>query len=286
MATIAAAAIVAGGAAYAANSASKSADKQNAMIEEQMEEARILRRKNEALANQGFDNIEGLIGGLPGIEDFLTQGGEIADTVRSDRLNFILGGTEGDLRESQRVNTALAAYDFSGIGANLSKVVQGNLFDIASMTRDSIGGTFANYSVANMANMAAQGLGNAVNIGDYLGRISGIDQFNPYRMAQDLYGVEEARMTNRIQNESTRVNAITQNNNQWFANYANLSNAQMVVEANKTNAQISAVNTATSSIASMIGNLPARNAQSAQADYYKTLTKGYLAENPGLQGGK
>lgn len=275
MATIAAAAIVAGGAAYAASASGKSADSQNAMIKEQIEEAQRIRRENTRLATEGYGEIENLIAGLPGLETFLGKGGEIATQQRDDRLNFILGDSLGDIRRSQQINAGLAAYDFSNLGAEMSKIVQQNLFDVSSLTRDSVSGTFANLSVSNLANLAQQGLANSINTGDYLGRISGIDQFNPYRIAQDLYAVEESRMTNRIQNTSNRINTITEANNQWFANYADLSNAQMVVEANKTNAQISAVTSATSAIGGMVGGIPAANAQRAQTDYYQTLTSRY-----------
>lgn len=49
----------------------------------------------------------------------------------------------------------------------------------------------------------------------------------------------------------------------------------MVVEANKTNAQISAVTSATSAIGGMVGGIPAANAQRAQTDYYQTLSSRY-----------
>lgn len=279
MATIAAAAIVAGGAAYAANSASKSADAQNEMIEDQIKEARRIRQENTQLANEAYSDIEGLISGLPGIESFIDKGGEIASQQRDDRLDFILGDSLADIRRSQGINAGLAAYDFAGLSGEISKVVQQNLFNVSSLTRDSVSGTFANLSVSNLANLAQQGLANSINTGDYLGRISGIDQYSPYRIAQDLFNVEQSRMANRIQNTTNRVNAITETNNQWFSNYADLSNAKMVVEANKTAAQISAVNSATTSIAGMVAGLPAANAQNAQADYYKTLINRY-STNP------
>lgn len=270
MATIAAAAIVAGGAAYAANSAGKSADAQNGMIEEQIEEARRIRKQNTQLANEAYADIEGLISGLPGIESFIDKGGEIAREQRDDRLNFILGDSLADIRRSQGINAGLAAYDFAGLSSEIGKIVQQNLFDVSSLTRDSVSGTFANLSVSNMANLAQQGLAASINTGDFIGRISGVDQFNPYNMAVDLFNVEQSKMANRIQNTTNRVNAITETNNQWFSNYADLSNARMAVEANKTAAQISAVNSATSAIGGMVAGMPAANAQNAQADFYKS----------------
>lgn len=275
MATIAAAAIVAGGAAYAASASSKSAGKQQGMIDEQMEEARRIRAENKGIAEGAYSDIDKLISGMPGIEGFLEQAGGIASSQRKDRLDFILGDSQGDIRKAQGIQASLAAFDFSGIGANLSKILESNTFDIASITRDSASGSFANMSVANIASLAQQGINNSINLGDFIGRISGIDDYTPYRIAQDLFTVEQGRVNSRIQNVTNRADTITGVNNDWFNNYADLNNASRVVEATKTAAQISAVNTATSSIAGMVGGIPAANAQNAQTDYYKQLMGKY-----------
>lgn len=284
MATIAAAAIVAGGAAYAANQANSSAGDQNAMIKEQMMEARRIRRENTALANTAFDDITGLINSMPGIEDYLDQGSDIASQIRDDRLDFILGDTLGNLRLAQQRNTALGAGNFAEAGQAFRDIFQGSLFDTASLTRDSAAGAFSNLSVQNMASLSSMGLSNAINIGNYLGQVSGIDQFNPYRVAQDLFSVGQGRVNSNIQAINNRVGQITDTNNTWMNQFSDLSQAQMVVEANRSAANIAAVNQATSAIAGAVGGIPERRAQGQARDFYTQLAQSQLRTGVNPQG--
>lgn len=272
MATIAAAAIVAGGAAYGANQAGKSADSQQASIQDQIDEARRIRKENRGLIDDSFNQINAQLDQQPTLLDLMDQGSEISSRTTADRMRTVLGDTEAGLRSAQSLNTRLANYDFSGINQSMRDVIQSNLFDIGSITRDGPGGAFANLSAQNMNAFAQQGLTNTIGIGSFISQISGVDQTNPYRVAQDLYQIENARTGTRIQNIGNRANALTDSNNQWFTQYANLSSAGMAVEAQRANANIAAMNTATSAVSTAIGSIPETLAAKAQANYYNKLS--------------
>ena len=273
MATIAAAAIVAGGAAYAANASSKSAADQNALVEEQIEEARRIRKQNTALADEGQRTIYNLLDEMPGLSDFMTEGAELATQTRDDRLEFLLGDTISNIRLAQQQQSALAAGDFSGAGQAMRDIMQSSLFDTASLTRDSAAGAFANISTANRMNLMNSGLQNAMGIGSWLGQLSGVDQFNPYRQAQDLFSIEQGITNSRIQAVNNRIASITETNNNWFNQFSDLSQAQMAIEANKTAANIAAVNQATGAFAQAIGTIPERQATNASRDFYTQLSQ-------------
>jgi hypothetical protein len=275
MATIAAAAITGAAAIGSGVMASKSASDQQDMIKEQMKEARRIRKENEKIANTSYEDIIGLIEGTNSIDSYLDKGQEISDSQIEYRMKYILGDTESDLREAQRINTSLASYDFTDINKNVSDLLKSNLYDIASLTRDSPSGSFANLSVQNMAGLAQQGLANAINTGEYISKISGIDQFTPYRIAQDLFTVERDKSGQKIQAVSNKASMITGNNNQWFSNFSDLSNASMVVEANRSAAMISAVNSAAGAASGYLSGMKTRQLQDKQMNYYDALISKY-----------
>ncbi len=273
MATIAAAAIVAGGAAYGAYASGKSAKKQQQMIEEQIAEARRIRAENRGISESGFADINSLIDQLESISAFLPEGERIADSQRQDRLDFILGDTYSNLKKSQDINTRLAAYDFGS--SETRDILRGLAYDTATITRDMPVGAFANLSVKNAMALSQQGLSNTIGIGDYLSRLSGIDVYNPYSIASDLYGIEQGKVNSKIQARNNLTNQLTENNTQWFNQYKDLTTASMAVESNKTNAQISAVNSIAGAVGGAVGSIPTQNSVNAQTNYFNTLSAKY-----------
>ena len=181
MATVAAVAAI-GAAGFGAWSSSKSAKKQDRMLKKQLEEARRIRAENNKISDKAFTDINSLINGVGSLSDFLTEGEKIGRAQSDYRMKYILGDTEGDIREAQRVNSNLAAFDFTDVNNSISKILKSNFYDIASITRDMPTGSFANLSVANIAGLAQQGLANAIDTGNYLSRVSGIDEYTPYRV--------------------------------------------------------------------------------------------------------
>lgn len=284
MALIAAAVIGAAGAAYGAYSAGETADDQSELIQQQMAEAARIREENKKIANDTYGEITSMLDKLPGIESFLGKGEDIGKAQMDYRMKFILGDTEPSIRDAQRINASAAAFDFSDLGANLTKILRSSTFDIASVGEASGAptGTFANLSVANMANLASQGLANTINIGDYLNRTSGIDQFNPYRIAQDLFTVERGRNDQKIQALNNKAAQITGENTNWFQNYSALSSAQIGILANENAAINSAVQGGVKSITGAIGAYPQKQALEAQTGYYNTLIDKY--QNSGYGG--
>jgi hypothetical protein len=274
MATIAAVAAI-GAAGFSAWSSGKSAKKQQAMIKAQIAEAQRIREENKGIANKSFDDIIGLIDGTKSIGDYLTEGEKIGQAQLDYRMKYVLGDTEGDVRDAQRINANLASYDFADVNKSISDLIKSNLYDVASLTRDSPSGSFANLSVQNMAALSQQGLANTINTGDFIGRISGIDQYTPYRIAQDLFSVERDKSNQKIQAETNRSSQIIGTNNQWFTNFSDLSNASMVVEANRNAAMISAVNSAAGAIGGYGSAMDSEKQQNKQNGYYQSLLNKY-----------
>ncbi len=270
--TLAVAAIGAGTSAYLSG---KSADKQQENLDKQMKEARRIREENKKISNTAFDDIIKLIEGVGSFSDYLGEGEEIGKAQSDYRMRYVLGDTEGVLRESLGINTRLANYDFSDIDSSIGKILKSNFYDIASVTRDMPTGSFANLSVANIANLAQQGLQNAINTGDYIGRISGIDQYTPYRVAQDLFTIERDNAGQKIQATNNRANQQIGINTNWFQNYSDISNASNVVEAGKTAGYISAIGTLTSAVADYRSSSGTRELQKKQGNYYDSLIQRY-----------
>jgi hypothetical protein len=274
MATIAAVATI-GAAGFSAWSSGKSAKKQQAMIKAQIAEAQRIREENKGISNKAFDDIIGLIDGTKGISDYLTEGEKIGQAQLDYRMKYVLGDTEDDVRDAQRINANLASYDFADVNKSISDLIKSNLYDVASLTRDSPSGSFANLSVQNMAALSQQGLANTINTGDFIGRISGIDQYTPYRIAQDLFSVERDKSNQKIQAETNRSSQIIGTNNQWFTNFSKLSNASMVVEANRNAAMISAVNSAAGAIGGYGSAIDSQKQQNTQNNYMQSLLSKY-----------
>lgn len=285
MATIAAVAAI-GAAGFGMYSSSKSAKKQQKNLDKQMKEARRIREENKKISNTAFDDIYKLIDGVGSLSDYLDEGEEIGRAQSNYRMDYVLGDTQDDLRNSLGINTRLGNWDFSDVDSSIGKVLKSNFYDIASITRDMPTGSFANLSVANMANLAQQGLQNTINTGDYISRVSGIDQYTPYRVAQDLFTIERDEAGQRIQATNNRASQQIGVNTQWFQNFSNISSAQNVVEATRNAAMIKGVN----SIAGAVGGWStgvdtermqerqqtnADNIASKQSSYYDALIKQY-----------
>jgi hypothetical protein len=285
MATIAAVAAI-GSAAYGMYSSGKSSKSQQKNLDKQMEEARRIREENKKISNTAFDDIYKLIDGVGSLSDYLDEGEKIGRAQSDYRMDYVLGDTQDDLRNSLGINTRLGNWDFSDVDSSIGKVLKSNFYDIASITRDMPTGSFANLSVANMANLAQQGLQNTISTGDYIGRISGIDQYTPYRMAQDLFTIERDEAGQRIQATNNRASQQIGVNTQWFQNFSDISNASNVVEATRNAAMVKGV----SSIAGAVGGWSTgvdtermQGRQQANADaitakqssYYDALIKQY-----------
>lgn len=278
MATIAAVAAI-GAAGFSAWSSGKSAKKQQAMIKAQIAEAQRIREENKGIANKSFDDIIGLIDGTKGISDYLTEGEKIGQAQLDYRMKYVLGDTEDDVRDAQRINANLASYDFADVNKSISDLIKSNLYDVASLTRDSPSGSFANLSVQNMAALSQQGLANTINTGDFIGRISGIDQYTPYRIAQDLFSVERDKSNQKIQAETNRSSQIIGTNNQWFTNFSKLSSASMVVEATRNAAMIKAVNSAAGAVAGYGQSVDSQGMSNQQSSYFGGLMDKYSTSN-------
>jgi hypothetical protein len=274
--------IMAAGAVGGALISKGASDKNNDLLKEQMEMAIWLRNQNKKEAEKAYTDIQSLIDDFPRIQDFLEEGGEIASEQRQDRLNFLLGGTESSLRRAQEINTNLAAFDFSNIPGALGDFIKASNFDNASLTRDAPVGMFANLSVQNMMQMAQGGLQSSMAIGEYLGRLSGIDQFNPYTMAQDLWKVDAGVQEKSMANIQKRSDTITGVNNQWFSNFADLSRAQMINNSDRAASQIASIGQFSNAIMGGLSlnmqekSLDSQNAYNqARTDYYKSQTPGF-----------
>jgi hypothetical protein len=276
MATIAAVAAI-GAAAYGASASNKSAKKQQSNLKEQMKEARRIRRENNALSDKGFTDINNLITGVGSLTDYLEEGEDIGQNMLDFRMDYVLGDTEGDLRESQRVNSNLAAFDFTDTNNSISKILKSNFYDIASITRDMPTGSFANMSVANIAGLTQQGLTNTIGIGDYISRVSGIDQYTPYRVAQDLFTIKRDEASQRAQAVNNNVSQKIGVNNQWFSNFSDISNASNVVEATRNAATIQAVNSAAGAIGGYATGMDTSKMQGQANNYYSGLIGKYGA---------
>jgi hypothetical protein len=274
MATIAAVAAI-GAAGFSAWSSGKSAKKQQAMIKAQIAEAQRIREENKGISNKAFDDIIGLIDGTKSIGDYLTEGEKIGQAQLDYRMKYVLGDTEDDVRDAQRINANLASYDFADVNKSISDLIKSNLYNVASLTRDSPSGSFANLSVQNMAALSQQGLANTINTGDFIGRISGIDQYTPYRIAQDLFSVERDKSNQKIQAETNRSSQIIGTNNQWFSNFSKLSSASQVVEATRNAAMISAVNSAAGAIGGYGSAIDSQKQQNTQNNYMQSLLSKY-----------
>ena len=274
MATIAAVAAI-GAAGFSAWSSGKSAKKQQAMIKAQIAEAQRIREENKGIANKSFDDIIGLIDGTKSIGDYLTEGEKIGQAQLDYRMKYVLGDTENDVRDAQKINANLATYDFADVNKSISDLIKSNLYDVASLTRDSPSGSFANLSVQNMAALSQQGLANTINTGDFIGRISGIDQYTPYRIAQDLFSVERDKSNQKIQAETNRSSQIIGTNNQWFTNFSKLSSASMVVEATRNAAMIKAVNSAAGAVAGYGQSVDSQGMSNQQSSYFGGLMDKY-----------
>lgn len=274
MATIAAVAAI-GAAGFSAWSSNSSAKKQQGMVEDQIKEARRIREENKGYTLKGFDDIIGLIEGYKSIPDFLDKGEEIGRNQMDYRMDYVLGDTQDDLREAQRINASLGAFDFTDVNSSISDILKSNLYDIASITRDMPTGSFANLSVQNIAGLAQQGLQNSMAIGEYVSQVSGVDQYTPYRIAQDLFTVERDRAGQKIQATNNKTNQLIGANNDWFSNYSDLSNASMAIEAGRNAATISAVNSAAGAIGGWATGMDTQKLQGKQMDYYDSLINRY-----------
>lgn len=272
MATIAAAVIGAGASMYLSG---KSADKQQDNLDKQMEEARRIREENKKISNTAFDDIYKLIDGVGSLSDYLDEGGKIGRAQSDYRMDYVLGDTQDALRESLGINTRLANYDFSDVNSSISNILKSNFYDIASITRDMPTGSFANLSVANIANLAQQGLQNTIETGDYIGRISGIDQYTPYRVAQDLFTIDRDKAGQKMQATNNRASQQIGANTDWFQNFSDISNASNVVEAGKTSAMISGITSITGAIGGYASGAGTRELQKKQGNYYDSLIQRY-----------
>lgn len=264
--------LAAAGAIGGAMISKKASDKNSDALKEQMEMAIWLRNQNKKEAETAFTDIQSIIDNFPRIQDFLEEGGEIASEQRQNRLDFLLGGTEGALRRAQEINTNLAAFDFSNIPGALGDFIQASNFDIASLTRDAPAGMFANLSVQNMMQMAQGGLQSSMAIGEYLGRLSGIDQFNPYTMAQDLWKVDAGVQEKSIANIQKRSDTITGVNNQWFSNFADLSRAQMINNSDRAASQIASIGQFSNAITGGLALNKQEKALDAQTGFFNAQT--------------
>ncbi len=284
MATIAAIATV-GAAGFSAYSSNSSAKKQQKNVKDQIKEARRIREENKGYTNKGFDDIIGLIDGYKSIPDFLDEGEDIGRDMMDYRMDYVLGDTQDELRDSQRINASLGAYDFSDVNSSISKILKSNFYDIASITRDMPTGSFANLSVQNIANLAQQGLQNSISTGEYISQVSGVDQYTPYRVAQDLFTIERDRAGQKIQATNNKTNQLIGTNNEWFANYSDLSNASMAIEAGRNAATISAVNSAAGAISGWATSRDSSRLQAKQENYYDSLIQRYSTQQSGGGGG-
>ena len=277
MATVAALAIGAGASMYLAGSSAK---KQQKNLDKQMEEARRIREENKKISNTAFDDIYKLIDGVGSLSDYLEEGEEIGRDQMDYRMDYILGDTQDDLRSSLGINTRLGNWDFSDVDSSIGKILKSNFYDIASITRDMPTGSFANLSVANMANLAQQGLQNTINTGDYISRVSGVDQYTPYRVAQDLFTIERDEAGQRIQATNNRASQQIGINTNWFQNFSDISNASNVVEAGKTAAMISGVNSIAGAVGGYASGAGTRELQAKQGNYYDSLVQRYAKSSP------
>lgn len=249
----------AGATAYSANQSKKASDKASddadAQLRRQTEEARTLRAKNAKVANWTRNRILKISNSYGDISKYLDKGEDLASDLRDDRIDYLLGDSLDDVRGAQEKNAAMANFDFSSIIGDASKLLRAGTFDIASVSRDMPTGSFANLSVANMANLAQQGLSNTIGIGDFLSRMSGIDAYNQYTIAGDLFTAARDKAQTRIQAQTNRASMITANNTNWFQNFSKISNDSMIVSANRAATQIRANDAYTTAATGLLTSL-------------------------------
>lgn len=256
--------------AFSAFSSSKKGDKG---LEAQLAEMARIREENRKITEDTYSREKGVIDSLPTLESLLGKGGEIAQDQSQYLLDFVMGDTQDELRNSQQQNAKLANFDFSGLNTEIAKVLRSNQFDIVSMSGGEPIGSLANLSAQNVNSFAQQGLSNYLGISDFFARTGQVDRFNPYAVATDLYKIEEGKLNSKIGIEESRANRLTQSNQQWAASFADISNAKIANEANKytgiTNA-ISAGFSAYSGASALATNKATSN---AQIGFYNAQTK-------------
>ena len=271
MATAVAAVATLGSAALGYFSSSKANKQQKKQLEAQRAEAARVQAQNISVANSSYDQISSLIDSTGDVTKYLDQAKGISDVSRKDRMDFVLGDSQTAIRDSQKVNANLANYNFTDVNSSVRNILQSGLYDIASLTRDSTSGSFANLSVQNMAGLAQQCLENTIKTGDFISRISGIDQFTPYRIAQDLFVGEQGKASTKSQAITNKANMITGANNQWFKSFSDVSNASMVLSAQQAANTTALGNNVANSITGYIGMKQGEKNQALSERYMNSL---------------
>lgn len=288
-------------------------DRQNALASDsndlQQEQLQYFREAIEAFNEQAFalaDESKGeikrtyrksidIIDKIPDVKELLGEGKELSREdfeyrtgIKRENLDFILGETQDELRQSQQINASLAGLDDSEFTGRFSKIIRSNLAETRANTLSSPFGTFANLSAQNLYNFSNQGLSNFLSINDFFSREGTVDPISPLTTAFDLRQTAEREAAMRIDNERYRSSSIADINASltgalgssleatgdytkqsiaveqgFLENLINLSNARLQVDANK-DAQI---NKAVADYASLLSqSMSAYSNASAQRD--------------------
>lgn len=176
--------------------------------------------ENKGIIEDSYSRINNIIKAIPGIEQLFPRGEKLSrqdfdfrDAIKKENLRFILGDTEGDLRESQNLNTALAALNPEVFQGKFQSILQSDILGLKAMTVGEPTGSFANLSAQNLFDFSQKGLSNALAINDFFSREGTVDPISPLQISFDLRRLEEGVADRYAGNERWRSESLVSANN-------------------------------------------------------------------------
>lgn len=177
--------------------------------------------RSSGIADQTYTQIANVIGSIntPSASAFMDEAKSLSmndfqfrDSIKKGNLNFILGGTQDELRSAQQMNASLAALDENAFTGRMGDVLRSNMYGLKALTVGEASGTFANLSAQNLYNFSQQGLSNSLAMGDFFSREGTIDPISPLQTAFDLENANTNKEFNiaqlGIRNEELKGNTL------------------------------------------------------------------------------
>jgi hypothetical protein len=269
------------------------------------------------IASNTYDKIGSVINNIniPGVSDFMSEAKTLSlddfnfrDKIQKQNFDFITGGTQPELRDSQNLNASLAALDPSAFEGKMGEVLRSDLYGLKAITVGEPTGTFANLSAQNLRNFSNEGLSNYLAISDFFSREGTVDPISPLQTSFDLQqikskeifdiaglkiGNEQALGNNLLNIEATRAgmagnvaqigmqygtNAINNlsaglmgSQNAYSNNLFGVSNAQIANTAATQAGYTQAATQLVSATSGYTANARADKALQQQSDYYKMM---------------
>lgn len=179
------------------------------------EQAYALAGESKGEVKRAYNKSIKIIDAIPEVSDLMPEAEKLSRQdfdfrtgIKRENLAFILGDTEKDLRDSQAINTGLAALDSSNFQNRFNSIIKSNLLDLKANTVGDPVGTFANLSAQNLYNFSNQGLSNSLAINDFFAKNGTVDPISPLQTSFDLRTIAEREAAMRVDNERYRANTI------------------------------------------------------------------------------